>query len=126
MCAPRSHTFYRISYFAACSYFRVIEHWSHTSAGPKYWMGPGYTNSVLMAQLSRCSANLVNAAPSRVTRAFWITGFIAPWRRSMFIIMVIGIPPAIHCTEGLVRLRTLDIYPVTPARMRHEALNPRA
>ena len=28
-------------YLSMCSYFIVIEGWSQTSAGPKYWMGPG-------------------------------------------------------------------------------------
>ena len=35
-----------------------------------------------------------------------MTGLSAPWRRSMFIIMVRGTPPAIHSAAGAVRLRT--------------------
>ena len=31
------------AYFAMCSYWRVSVGWSHTSAGPKYCIGPGYT-----------------------------------------------------------------------------------
>ena len=40
----------------------------------------------------------------------------------MFIIMVIGMPPAIHCEEGFVVFRTLDMYPVRPAAISAEAL----
>ena len=29
------------NYLPACSSFSVIVHWSHTSDGPKYWIGPG-------------------------------------------------------------------------------------
>ena len=28
-------------YLLMCSFLRVIEGWSHTSVGPKYWIGPG-------------------------------------------------------------------------------------
>ena len=28
-------------YFACCSKARVLVGWSHTSDGPKYWIGPG-------------------------------------------------------------------------------------
>ena len=31
----------------------------------------------------------------------------APWRRSMFIILVMGMPPATHSSAGLLRLETL-------------------
>ena len=51
----------------------------------------------------------LKGAPSNFTNAFWITGFISPWRRSIFIIMVIGTPPAIHSAAGAVVLRTEDI-----------------
>lgn len=28
-------------YYLACSKANVLVHWSQTSVGPKYWMGPG-------------------------------------------------------------------------------------
>lgn len=71
--------------------------------------GAGVYVAGVFSPLLALRSKFQEGAPSRRTRAFWITGFILPLRRSMFIIMVMGIPPATHCTEGLVRLRTLDI-----------------
>lgn len=68
----------KYAYLPWCSYLRVIVGWSQTSAGPKYWMGPGYTYEVLNAHSSRLEANFWKGAPSRWTRAFCITGFILP------------------------------------------------
>ena len=36
------HQAFMVNYLA-CSRARVAVVWSHTSEGPKYWMGPGYT-----------------------------------------------------------------------------------
>ena len=32
-----------ISNYFDCSKARVFVHWSQTSVGPQYWIGPGYT-----------------------------------------------------------------------------------
>lgn len=99
----------RFFYYLPCSSFKVMVHWSHTSVGPKYWIGPGYTKQVFSAHSSRCAANSLKGAPSKRTNALRITGFISPLRRSMFIIIVIGTPPAFHSSVGAVVFLTIAI-----------------
>lgn len=96
-------------YYLPCSSFKVMVHWSHTSVGPKYWIGPGYTKQVFSAHSSRCAANSLKGAPSKRTNALRITGFISPLRRSMFIIIVIGTPPAFHSSVEAVVFLTIAI-----------------
>lgn len=59
--------------YLPCSSFKVMVHWSHTSVGPKYWIGPGYTKQVFSAHSSRCAANSLKGAPSKRTNALRIT-----------------------------------------------------
>lgn len=93
--------------YLPCSSFKVMVHWSHTSVGPKYWIGPGYTKQVFSAHSSRCAAKSLKGAPSKRTNALRITGFISPLRRSMFIIIVMGTPPATHSSAGAVVFLTM-------------------
>ena len=93
--------------YLPCSSFKVMVHGSHTSVGPKYWIGPGYTKQVFSAHSSRCAANSLKGAPSKRTNALRITGFISPLRRSMFIIIVMGTPPATHSSAGAVVFLTM-------------------
>ena len=44
--SPQQMAAERICVAVTCYFFsktRVFVHWSHTSVGPQYWMGPGYT-----------------------------------------------------------------------------------
>ena len=67
----------------------------------------------------------LNGFPSSSTSAFLITGLSSPCLLSMFIILVMGIPPATHSSAGLDRLETLERYPLYPYWISMNALYPR-
>ena len=91
---------------------KVIVVISVTSSGPKYWIGPGKMYDSVRAHSPRFLAKNLNGSPFSSTKALRITGFSLPLRRSMFIIMVSGIPPHSQSLAFLVSLRTEDKYPL--------------
>ena len=58
ICLPFLYHNLRFNYLA-CSNCKVLVGSSHTSVGPKYWIGPGYTYAVSLAQASRLAANFL-------------------------------------------------------------------
>ena len=65
-------------------------------------------------------------APSSSTKAFAITAFHFPLRRSKFIMDGIGVPPQCHSSTGRNRLVTDALTDVRPAEIKPPAVNPSA
>ena len=96
----------------------------HISGAELQWSGAPVV--ILHFQSSRRSEKALKGAPSSSTKAFAITAFHFPLRRSKFIMDGIGVPLQCHSSTGRNRLVTDPLTDVRPAEIKPPAVNPSA